>query len=425
MPDSTAPEATAADPEANDGNPFDPSRARRASMAADVVGGAYVAELCRGLTSAGRKCVARLDAVKVADLAALNLIGADVRPTEDDVFRWYDRQGRIWNPPPKAASRTELRVAVGGIDPKACYALADVVAAAEDGQAWAGPVVEHARDLNKIARRDRRNGRSRPGLFSPADLLDLGVSLETIAATPSATTAAQGRSVDILDAWNAEDQAQARTRAREAEAARAAALVDIPDRVNLAEHVPGDVRWTVDRVLARGAVLGLFAERKAGKTTVVRELVRSALHGEPFLGQFAVTLPAEADVVLFDTEMPLDSLHEQYQRAEVEHLERLNLRPLRGREQALDARVAAVRERWREQIVPGSLVVVDCIYSLFGALGVSENSDEVSASWPGCAPWLPSATRPGWSSSTTSERTPTEARGDTVPSRGSPTPLPV
>lgn len=367
-----------ANDQSTDDNPFGNSRAGRFTMPAEVIGGAYAAELCDELTGTERKCIARLDAVKVADLAALGLIGADRRPTEDDVRTWCESRGRTWTPPTKAASRTELQVAVAGIDPKARHALADVVAAAEGGHAWARPVVEHARNLNKIARRDRRAARSqRPESFSPADLLVLGVSLETIAAIPAATTAAQGRSVDILDAWNAEDQAQARTRARESEAARAAALVAIPERVNLGEHVPGHVRWTVDGVMARGAVLGLFAERKAGKTTVVRELVRSALHGEPFLGRFAVTLPSDADVVLFDTEMPLDSLHEQYQRAGVEHLERLNLRPLRGREQALDARVAVVRERWREQIAPGSLVVVDCIYSLFGALGVSENSDEV------------------------------------------------
>ena len=367
--------------EANDQgaeNPFGRSRTASFTMPAEVVGGTCAADLCGGLTSTQRKCIARLDAVTVADLAALKLIEASDAPTEEDVRTWYENRNQTWSPPTGAASRTELRVAVAGIDPKRRHALADVVAAAEDGQGWAVEVVQHARSLNKVARRsDGRAGRSRPALFSPADLLGLGVSLDSLAALPVATTAARGRSVDIIDVWDAEDRTQANTRAREAEAARSAAGVAIPTRVNLAEHVPGEIRWTVDAVLARGAVLGLFAERKAGKTTVVRELVRSALHGEPFLGRFAVTLPAGAEVVLFDTEMPLDSLNEQYQRAGVEQLERLNLRPLRGREGSLDARVEAVRARWREQIAPGSLIVVDCIYSLFGALGVSENSDEV------------------------------------------------
>ena len=170
---------------------------------------------------------------------------------------------------------------------------------------------------------------------------------------------------------------QIRAVARELEAARAAAGIPIPGRVNLAQFVPEDTRWVVDQVLARGAVLGLFAERKAGKTTTVVDLVRSVLGGDKFLGRFAVSLPADAEVVLFDTEMTLSSLHRQYQRAGVEHLDRLNLRPLRGRERSLDVRNEAVRNRWREQIAPGSLIAVDCLYSLFGALGVSENSDEV------------------------------------------------
>jgi hypothetical protein len=364
-------EANGQDPERN---PFERGPGR---LPASVISGEYAASLCVGLTKTKRECIARIDAVKIADLAALKLIAADARPTESDVSAWYESEGRTWNSPTRAASRSELRVAAAGIDPKASYALADVLAAAEDGQAWAVPVVEHARSLNKIARRDRRASRSRLALFNPADLLGLGVSLASIAAMPAATTSAHGRSVETLETWDAADQAQARTRAREAEAARAAAEVAIPERVNLAEHVPGDARWAVDALLARGAVLGLFAERKAGKTTVVRELVRSVLCGEPFLGQFAVTLPADAEVVLFDTEMPLDSLHDQYRRAEVEHLGRLNLRELRGRERSLDARVEAVRTRWSAEIKPGSLIVVDCIYSLFGALGVSENSDEV------------------------------------------------
>lgn len=39
----------------------------------------------------------------------------------------------------------------------------------------------------------------------------------------------------------------------------------------------------------------------------------------------------------------------------------------------------AVRERWAQQIAPGSVIVFDCLYSVLAALGISENDDTVAA----------------------------------------------
>jgi hypothetical protein len=244
------------------------------------------------------------------------------------------------------------------------------------GQRW-------ARDLRyKIDRcnTERDPMKSPPQLiFTGAEAVKADATDEQIAALPQLTSEGLAELRMLQAAEHEAAKARVRALARQIEATRAAALVPIPERVDLAAFTPETTPWVVDQVLARGAVLGLFAERKAGKTTLVRELVRSALHGSPFLGRFAISLPPDAEVVLFDTEMTLSSLHSQYQRAGVEHLNRLNLRSLRGRERSLDARIEAVRTRWREQIAPGSLIAVDCLYSLFGALGVSENSDEVVA----------------------------------------------
>ncbi|WP_326544682.1 AAA family ATPase [Mycobacterium sp. 2-64] len=244
------------------------------------------------------------------------------------------------------------------------------------GQRW-------ARDLHRQISRDnarRDSSKYSPELSIPGDrAVKAGATDEQLAAMPALTDEEYGALREREAAELEAGRLRVRSLARQIEAARAAAEVEIVERVNLAEFAPDETPWVVDGVLARGAVLGLFAERKAGKTTLVRELVRSALDGTPFLGRFAVSLPADAEVVLFDTEMTLNGLHNQYRRGGVEHLDRLNLRSLRGRERSLDARIEAVRARWREQVMPGSLIAVDCLYSLFGALGVSENSDEVVA----------------------------------------------
>jgi hypothetical protein len=215
-------------------------------------------------------------------------------------------------------------------------------------------------------------------IFTGGEAVKAGATDELIAALPQLTSEGLAELRMLQAAEHEAAKARIRVLARQIEATRAAAGVPIPERVDLSTYTPESTPWVVDHLLARGAVLGLFAERKAGKTTLVRELVRSALDGSPFLGQFAVSLPTGGEVVLFDTEMTLSSLHSQYQRAGVQHLDRLNLRTLRGQERSLDARVEAVRDRWREAIKPGSLMIVDCLYSLFGALGVSESSDEVT-----------------------------------------------
>lgn len=165
--------------------------------------------------------------------------------------------------------------------------------------------------------------------------------------------------------------------ARKLATERAASEIEIVERVDLTTWVPSPVPWVIDGLLARNATMGVFAERKAGKTTLIEDLVPAALDGRQFVGKFAVNLPADADVVLLDTEMPTDTLHGHYQRAGVKNLRRLDLRPLRGRERALDVRSDTIRARWASEITPGSLIILDCLYTLFGALGVSENSDEV------------------------------------------------
>ncbi len=251
-----------------------------------------------------------------------------------------------------------------------------------DGAPWAVQAIERWRAANRVAWRSRGGDRfddrrrERYGVTA-AELIACGAEATQVAAMTPMTADDLDRAVlDVALAREA-DRLELRREAARLEAEHAAADVAIPGRIDLATYEPDPTPWVVDRLISRGAVLGLFAERKAGKTTVVRELVRAAVDGDKFLGEFGVVLDDGATVVVLDTEMPVDTLHREYTRAGVKSLDRLDLRSLRGIERALDARTEAVRARWRREIAPGSLIVVDCLYTLFGALGVSENSDEV------------------------------------------------
>lgn len=360
---------------------FDPSDDAEAgddgdesSESAIVVPGRYVAEvLCPTLPNHVRRALSQLrEQVGVDELVALGLIGEVQRPSEGDVHDWCMRTlhtAHDWYAKPLPLE--VLRGVTTGYDPRREVALATLLPLVEAEVPWATTAVDWMRDANTVARRE-------PVLtLAVADLIALGVGLADAAALPSADVHTRAMSARVVNTWAEAERLERRREAMRMEAERAAADVSIPARVDLGSYQPEAVRWTVEGLVARGAVLGLFAERKAGKTTVVCELVRAVLHGERFLGRFAVRAPEDAEVVLFDTEMPIGSLHAQYHRAGVQHLDRLNLRTLRGVERSLDVRVEAVRTRWREVIAPGSLIVVDCLYSLFGALGVSESSDEV------------------------------------------------
>ncbi|RFZ13756.1 hypothetical protein VIMS_02854 [Mycobacterium marinum] len=126
--------------------------------------------------------------------------------------------------------------------------------------------------------------------------------------------------------------------------------------------------------------LGLFAERKAGKTTMVVDMVRTALSGELFLGRFGTHLPDGARVTLVDTEMSVDMLDYEYTKVGVpaDDLERIDLHPLRGRSRLLDLRNEATRARWKELIAPRSMIVVDCLYNVLAAAQIDDSSAQVA-----------------------------------------------
>ncbi len=128
--------------------------------------------------------------------------------------------------------------------------------------------------------------------------------------------------------------------------------------------------------MRRRAVNALLGERKAGKTHVVADLVRAVLDGRRFLGTYPVNLPTGTEVVLFDTEMDPDDLHEMYTENGTENIARLRLASVRGVENRFDVRLDPVRDYWRGRIAPGSLLILDCLYSLLFRLGIDESSPE-------------------------------------------------
>ncbi|WFR71417.1 AAA family ATPase [Prescottella defluvii] len=206
-----------------------------------------------------------------------------------------------------------------------------------------------------------------------------GVPPEQVAALPPATQSDLAEAVRRYGTERRAEQNAEQRGAKLIEAEQAAGEIELPERINLAEFVPPDDPWLIDELMRRESTLGLFAQFKAGKTTAVREIVRSLLDGDKVFGRFPVNVPPGTEVALIDSEMPLENLKEEYDKSGTLELGRLNLRSIRGVERSFDVRVRAVRERWAQQIAPGSVIVFDCLYSVLAALGISENDDTVAA----------------------------------------------
>lgn len=143
--------------------------------------------------------------------------------------------------------------------------------------------------------------------------------------------------------------------------------------------------WRVESILPAGGRLNIFAGPKAGKTTLVSNLVRALVDGAPFLDTYAVDMhdretEETGGVLIFDTEMTGTQLVEWYDDLGVEYMEDVHLIPLRGRAGWLDfldpkrrARlVAEIQERYE---FPPSVVILDPVGPLLAALGLDENSN--------------------------------------------------
>lgn len=358
--------------------------------AATTVGGLYAAEhgVARGKLARGTRgyeTVAQLASVSLAHARATGLIDRDHKPSVAEVSQWYagldPALGWEWEPetPATVADVAGIRAAIKGLDPDRKIALTTVDALAAEGVQWAAAVVEAARAENTYAALvgDRKQ---RPLSLTTAQLYDRGAPPEDIVTLPAATTTSLGESARVVRAWDAEDRLRATEQARATEAAKLVAAVEIPGRINLATYTPPDTAWLIAGLIPMDGSLGLFAERKAGKTTTVVEMVRSMLSGDEFLGRFATHLPAGARVALLDTEMTPAMLHHEYTKAgvPVDDLDRIDLHPLRGRSRLLDLRDDATRARWQNLIAPGALIVVDCLYTVLAAAQVDESSAQVS-----------------------------------------------
>lgn len=136
------------------------------------------------------------------------------------------------------------------------------------------------------------------------------------------------------------------------------------------------VRWLVRDVWPAGERVLWVGPAKSGKTTGRDNVVRSLVDGVPFLGRHEVEAVTEG-VALLDFELGEKMLRRWLRLQNIEHPERVDVYPMRGRGSAFNVLAAEVRSMWAARLKERGrrVLVVDCLRPLCDALGLDENRE--------------------------------------------------
>lgn len=132
-------------------------------------------------------------------------------------------------------------------------------------------------------------------------------------------------------------------------------------------------RFRVDQVMPVGARVMLTAQYKAGKTSLIANLLRCLVDGENFLGRFTVE-PVER-VLLIDTELDERTLRRWLRDQNIKNVSGINVLSLRGRLSSFGIIDDRTRSEWAQRIAGAQLIMLDCLRPCLDALGLSEDKE--------------------------------------------------
>lgn len=137
----------------------------------------------------------------------------------------------------------------------------------------------------------------------------------------------------------------------------------------------GPTRYRIDNLALQGSRVMLSAQYKAGKTTLVANLLRSLADGEPFLGRFTVA-PAKR-IVLIDDELDENTLRRWLRDQQIRNTEAVSTVSLRGRLGTFNLLDDRCRDQWIRMLsdTGADYLVLDCLRPILDALGLDENKD--------------------------------------------------
>lgn len=190
--------------------------------------------------------------------------------------------------------------------------------------------------------------------------------------------AEDGRSYHQMRVQQAVQELEIREDARQLFASKQAAILGqhMPTPESLTEllAVPDDdAQYRIADLLPVGARVLLAAQYKAGKTTMMANLLRSLADSDPFLGRYTITPITRVTVI--DTELDKRMLRRWLRTQGIRNTNHINVISLRGKLSTFDILDTATRARWAEQLAGSDMVILDCLRPCIDALGLSEDKD--------------------------------------------------
>src|SRR5690625_4275118 len=198
----------------------------------------------------------------------------------------------------------------------------------------------------------------------------------TLDPTPEATTLHDDGADFAIHVTREAYQIKVRQAAREAVAAEQAATLTLPPSHDLATFLaePDEpTAYRVNELLPTGGRAVLAAQHKAGKTTLMANLIRSLVDGDMFLGTYPVKTARR--VVLLDNELDPRVLRRWLRDQNIVNTTAVTVIPLRGHLSTSNLLDEHTRTKWAEHIGRADLVIFDCLRPALDALGLDENRD--------------------------------------------------
>ncbi|CAN5303299.1 hypothetical protein BH11ACT6_BH11ACT6_53400 [soil metagenome] len=135
--------------------------------------------------------------------------------------------------------------------------------------------------------------------------------------------------------------------------------------------------YRIDRLATAGGRVMLSAQFKAGKTTLVGNLLRAMADGESFLDQFEVRSPPRR-IALIDTELDDNTLRRWLREQGIANRAAVaDIVGLRGKVAAFNIIDSQIRAQWAARLrdIGCEYLVLDCLRPVLDALGLDEHRD--------------------------------------------------
>jgi hypothetical protein len=134
--------------------------------------------------------------------------------------------------------------------------------------------------------------------------------------------------------------------------------------------------WRIEGWQPQGSRVILAAQFKAGKTTLVGNMIRCKVDGDDFLDRYPVR-PVTGNVVLIDFEMGESQLDDWLRAQRIEHDDRVIVLPMRGRAASFDILNTDVRAEWARRFRAHHCcdLTIDCLRPILDGLGLDEHRD--------------------------------------------------